>query len=155
MNSQNLLLVFSSCFSILCFCLFGITFHTETIFQVFDLSAVRPSDFVHYGLSCLERLADQGDNCAKTTREKMRIVVCAWWFYKEYPVLCTFNFPFPLDNLWNLAAFSTKSVTAFSLLLAELFAILVTCHRPYNLCNITALYFPCRLLGVMVQLAGC
>jgi len=43
--------------------------------QVFDLSSVRPSDFVHYGLSCLERLADQGDNCAKTTREKMRIVV--------------------------------------------------------------------------------
>ncbi|XP_062220527.1 diacylglycerol kinase 3-like isoform X2 [Phragmites australis] len=43
--------------------------------QVFDLSVVKPSDFVHYGLSCLERLADQGDNCAKATREKMRIVV--------------------------------------------------------------------------------
>ncbi|TVU28846.1 hypothetical protein EJB05_20381 [Eragrostis curvula] len=43
--------------------------------QVFDLSAVKPSDFVHYGLSCLERLADQGDNCAKSIREKMRIVV--------------------------------------------------------------------------------
>ena len=45
-------------------------------FQVFDLSVVKPSDFVHYGLSCLERLADQGDNCAKAAREKIRIVVC-------------------------------------------------------------------------------
>ncbi|WVZ73343.1 hypothetical protein U9M48_021662 [Paspalum notatum var. saurae] len=43
--------------------------------QVFDLSIAKPSDFVHYGLSCLERLAEQGDNCAKVTREKMRIVV--------------------------------------------------------------------------------
>ncbi|CAN6233154.1 unnamed protein product [Urochloa humidicola] len=43
--------------------------------QVFDLSVVKPSDFVHYGLSCLEKLADQGDNCAKAAREKIRIVV--------------------------------------------------------------------------------
>lgn len=43
--------------------------------QVFDLSVVKPSDFVHHGLSCLERLADQGDNRAKAVREKMRIVV--------------------------------------------------------------------------------
>ncbi|XP_066332689.1 diacylglycerol kinase 7-like [Miscanthus floridulus] len=43
--------------------------------QVFDLSVVKPSDFVHYGLSCLEKLADQGDNRAKAVREKMRIVV--------------------------------------------------------------------------------
>ncbi|KQK01069.1 diacylglycerol kinase 3 isoform X1 [Brachypodium distachyon] len=43
--------------------------------QVFDLSIVKPSDFVHYGLSCLERLADQGDNCAKDIRGKLRIVV--------------------------------------------------------------------------------
>lgn len=52
--------------------------HTDTtISQVFDLSVVKPSDFVHYGLSCLERLADQGDNRAKAVRERMRIVVCA------------------------------------------------------------------------------
>ncbi|GJM87085.1 hypothetical protein PR202_ga03003 [Eleusine coracana subsp. coracana] len=43
--------------------------------QVFDLSVVKPSHFVQYGLGCLERLADQGDNRAKATREKMRIVV--------------------------------------------------------------------------------
>ncbi|OEL24668.1 Diacylglycerol kinase 7 [Dichanthelium oligosanthes] len=43
--------------------------------QVFDLYTVKPSDFILYGLSCLERLADQGDNCAKAAREKMRIVV--------------------------------------------------------------------------------
>ncbi|KQK01072.1 diacylglycerol kinase 3 [Brachypodium distachyon] len=43
--------------------------------QVFDLSVVKPSDFVHYGLSCLERLSDQGDNCAKDIRGKLRIVV--------------------------------------------------------------------------------
>ncbi|XP_058113847.1 diacylglycerol kinase 4-like [Magnolia sinica] len=43
--------------------------------QVFDLSAVKPSDFVQYGLACLENLASHGDNCAKETREKMRIMV--------------------------------------------------------------------------------
>ncbi|KAL6012330.1 hypothetical protein ACLOJK_002815 [Asimina triloba] len=43
--------------------------------QVFDLSVVNPSDFVQYGLACLERLACQGDTCAKESREKMRIMV--------------------------------------------------------------------------------
>ncbi|KAL5208471.1 hypothetical protein ABZP36_032906 [Zizania latifolia] len=43
--------------------------------QVFDLSVVKPSDFIIYGLGCLERLAEQGDNCAKTIREKLRIMV--------------------------------------------------------------------------------
>nr|CAD1827874.1 unnamed protein product [Ananas comosus var. bracteatus] len=43
--------------------------------NVFDLSAVKPSDFVRYGLACLENLADDGDDCAKATREKLRIMV--------------------------------------------------------------------------------
>ncbi|XP_010259747.1 PREDICTED: diacylglycerol kinase 4-like isoform X2 [Nelumbo nucifera] len=43
--------------------------------QVFDLSDVKPLDFVHYGLACLEKLADYGDDCAKDTRGKMRVVV--------------------------------------------------------------------------------
>ncbi|KAL0453605.1 UNVERIFIED_CONTAM: Diacylglycerol kinase [Sesamum latifolium] len=43
--------------------------------QVFDLSAVKPHEFVQYGLSCLEKFASLGDNCAKETREKLRIVV--------------------------------------------------------------------------------
>ncbi|KAK1276020.1 Diacylglycerol kinase 7 [Acorus gramineus] len=43
--------------------------------QVFDLSVVKPSDFVQYGLACLERMASLGDNCAKNTREKLRIMV--------------------------------------------------------------------------------
>jgi len=57
------------------FCFFRRQFTDAMTFQVFDLSVVKPSDFVHYGLSCLERLADQGDNCAKAAREKIRIVV--------------------------------------------------------------------------------
>uniref|UniRef100_A0A0E0K635 Diacylglycerol kinase n=1 Tax=Oryza punctata TaxID=4537 RepID=A0A0E0K635_ORYPU len=43
--------------------------------QVFDLSVVKPSDFINYGLGCLEKLAEQGDNCAKTIRKKLRIMV--------------------------------------------------------------------------------
>ncbi|GAB4853606.1 Diacylglycerol kinase 3 [Ancistrocladus abbreviatus] len=43
--------------------------------QVFDLTDVRPHEFVQYGLGCLEQLAANGDNCAKETREKMRVVV--------------------------------------------------------------------------------
>ena len=46
-------------------------------FQVFDLSVVKPSDFIKYGLGCLERLADQGDHCAKEIRGKLRIMVGA------------------------------------------------------------------------------
>lgn len=43
--------------------------------QVFDLSDVKPHEFVQYGLGCLEKLAALGDNCAKETREKMRVLV--------------------------------------------------------------------------------
>ncbi|XP_011018132.1 PREDICTED: diacylglycerol kinase 3-like isoform X2 [Populus euphratica] len=43
--------------------------------QVFDLSEVRPNEFVAYGLGCLEKLAGLGDFCAKDTRDKLRILV--------------------------------------------------------------------------------
>ncbi|XP_019157324.1 PREDICTED: diacylglycerol kinase 4-like [Ipomoea nil] len=43
--------------------------------QVFDLQAVKPHEFVQYGLSCLEKFAGLGDMCAKEIREKLRIVV--------------------------------------------------------------------------------
>ncbi|XP_044472335.1 diacylglycerol kinase 7-like isoform X1 [Mangifera indica] len=43
--------------------------------QVFDLSEVKPHEFVQYGLGCLEKLADLGDSCAKETRQKIRVVV--------------------------------------------------------------------------------
>ncbi|KAJ4958228.1 hypothetical protein NE237_025339 [Protea cynaroides] len=43
--------------------------------QVLDLSIVKPTEFVQYGLACLENLAALGDNCAKETREKIRVVV--------------------------------------------------------------------------------
>jgi hypothetical protein len=49
-------------------------------FQVFDLSDVKPSDFIRYGLGCLERLAERGDNCAKNIRGNLRIMVCAFFF---------------------------------------------------------------------------
>jgi len=44
--------------------------------QVFDLSDVKPHEFVLYGLACLEMLAGLGDSCAKETREKLRVMVC-------------------------------------------------------------------------------
>ncbi|XP_077238259.1 diacylglycerol kinase 7-like [Tasmannia lanceolata] len=43
--------------------------------QVFDLSTVKPTEFVQYGLACLEQLANLGDPCARETREKMRVMV--------------------------------------------------------------------------------
>ncbi|CAN6449578.1 unnamed protein product [Victoria cruziana] len=43
--------------------------------QVFDLSRVKPTDFFHYGLGCLERLAGYGDSCARETRERLRVMV--------------------------------------------------------------------------------
>ena len=46
------------------------------LFQVFDLSDVKPNEFVQYGLACLEQLAGLGDVCAKEVREKLRVVVC-------------------------------------------------------------------------------
>lgn len=52
--------------------------------QVFDLSEVKPHEFVRYGLACLEKLAELGDFCAKDTRQKMRIVVCTFWHILLY-----------------------------------------------------------------------
>ncbi|XP_047328435.1 diacylglycerol kinase 4-like [Impatiens glandulifera] len=43
--------------------------------QIFDLQLVKPQEFVQYGLGCLEKLADNGDSCAKAIREKLRVVV--------------------------------------------------------------------------------
>jgi len=44
--------------------------------QVFDLSLVKPPEFVQFSLGVLEQLAELGDSCAKGVREKLRIVVC-------------------------------------------------------------------------------
>ncbi|CAN1228717.1 Diacylglycerol kinase 7 [Linum grandiflorum] len=43
--------------------------------QVFDLSDVKPHEFVKHGLMCIEKMAVLGDLCAKECREKMRIMV--------------------------------------------------------------------------------
>ncbi|CAA2992722.1 diacylglycerol kinase 7-like [Olea europaea subsp. europaea] len=43
--------------------------------QVFDLSVVKPHEFVQYGLGCLEKFSALGDSCAKEIREKLRVVV--------------------------------------------------------------------------------
>nr|XP_043629780.1 diacylglycerol kinase 4-like [Erigeron canadensis] len=43
--------------------------------KVFDLNSVKPHEFVEYGLGCLKKFAALGDNCAKETRERLRVVV--------------------------------------------------------------------------------
>eukprot|EP01018_Ginkgo_biloba_P007102 Gb_24490 [translate_table: standard] len=43
--------------------------------QVFDLSIIKPSDFLQHGLGCLEKLASFGDHCAQETRDRIRIMV--------------------------------------------------------------------------------
>ena len=50
--------------------------------QVFDLSDVKPNEFVEYGLGSLEKLGELGDICAKETREKLRVVVSTFWHVK-------------------------------------------------------------------------
>ncbi|XP_024032505.1 diacylglycerol kinase 7-like, partial [Morus notabilis] len=42
---------------------------------VFDLSDVKPNEFVRYGLGCLDVLARLGDSRAKECRERMRVMV--------------------------------------------------------------------------------
>lgn len=48
------------------------------LLQVFDILDVNPSVFVQYGLGCLENLASLGDDCARKTRQNLRIVVNCW-----------------------------------------------------------------------------
>ncbi|XP_062195842.1 diacylglycerol kinase 4-like isoform X3 [Phragmites australis] len=43
--------------------------------QVFDLTVVKPSDFVEYALACLEQLADSGDHSARSVRQNLRVMV--------------------------------------------------------------------------------
>ncbi|XP_022749313.1 diacylglycerol kinase 7-like [Durio zibethinus] len=43
--------------------------------QVFDLQDVKPHEFVRYGLTCLDKWANNGDLCAKETRHNIRVVV--------------------------------------------------------------------------------
>ena len=43
--------------------------------QVFDLTEVKPHEFVRYGLACLEKVAAEGDECAKECRARLRIMV--------------------------------------------------------------------------------
>ncbi|XP_027066349.1 diacylglycerol kinase 4 [Coffea arabica] len=43
--------------------------------QVYDLSRVKPHEFVQYGLGCLEKFSTLGDSCANEVREKLRVVV--------------------------------------------------------------------------------
>ncbi|XP_062192323.1 diacylglycerol kinase 4-like [Phragmites australis] len=43
--------------------------------QVFDLTVVKPSDFVEYVLACLEQLADSGDHSARSVRHNLRVMV--------------------------------------------------------------------------------
>ncbi|RRT71486.1 hypothetical protein B296_00002630 [Ensete ventricosum] len=45
------------------------------LIQVFDLSVTQPPQFVRYGLTCLENLANLGDDCAKAVRENLRVMV--------------------------------------------------------------------------------
>jgi hypothetical protein len=36
---------------------------------------VKPSDFVEYGLACLEQLANSGDHSARSVRDNLRVMV--------------------------------------------------------------------------------
>uniref|UniRef100_A0A453RVA1 Diacylglycerol kinase n=1 Tax=Aegilops tauschii subsp. strangulata TaxID=200361 RepID=A0A453RVA1_AEGTS len=43
--------------------------------SVFDITVVKPSAFVEYGLGCLEQLADSGDHSARSVRNNLRVMV--------------------------------------------------------------------------------
>ncbi|OEL38198.1 Pentatricopeptide repeat-containing protein [Dichanthelium oligosanthes] len=42
--------------------------------RVFDLTIVKPSEFVEYALACLEQLADSGDHSARFVRHNLRVM---------------------------------------------------------------------------------
>jgi len=44
---------------------------TFVLIQVFDLTEVKPHEFVRYGLGCLEKVAAEGDECAKECRARL------------------------------------------------------------------------------------
>ncbi|RCV30450.1 hypothetical protein SETIT_6G095800v2 [Setaria italica] len=48
---------------------------TKLISKVFDLTVVKPSEFVEYALACLEQLADSGDHSAGFVRNNLRVMV--------------------------------------------------------------------------------
>ncbi|CAM0911325.1 unnamed protein product [Alopecurus aequalis] len=43
--------------------------------MVFDITVVKPSEFVEYGLGCLEQLADSRDHSARLVRHNLRVMV--------------------------------------------------------------------------------
>eukprot|EP00246_Nothoceros_aenigmaticus_P015588 TRINITY_DN6567_c0_g1_i1.p1 TRINITY_DN6567_c0_g1~~TRINITY_DN6567_c0_g1_i1.p1 ORF type:complete len:111 (-),score=9.95 TRINITY_DN6567_c0_g1_i1:140-436(-) len=43
--------------------------------QVFDLSKHRPTDVLRYGLGCLEKFGNEGDECAQNIRKRLRLMV--------------------------------------------------------------------------------
>ena len=43
--------------------------------QVYNLHSIPPKDFLLYGLGTLEKLAENGDECARQTRNRLRIIV--------------------------------------------------------------------------------
>ncbi|XP_044962399.1 diacylglycerol kinase 4-like isoform X2 [Hordeum vulgare subsp. vulgare] len=48
--------------------------------QVFDITVVKPSEFVEYGLGCLEQLANSGDHSARSVRNNLRVMGASFPF---------------------------------------------------------------------------
>ncbi|XP_047073391.1 diacylglycerol kinase 4-like [Lolium rigidum] len=48
--------------------------------QVFDITIVKPSEFVEYALGCLEQLADSGDHSARSVRDNLRVMGASFPF---------------------------------------------------------------------------
>lgn len=42
---------------------------------MYDLARTIPDDVLRHGLGCLDKLAESGDECARTTRNNLRIMV--------------------------------------------------------------------------------
>ena len=53
---------------------------------MFDLTEVKPNEFVRYGLACLEKVAGEGDECAKECRARLRIMVSSSTTSNVYPI---------------------------------------------------------------------
>ena len=80
------------------------------IVQVYNLHSTPPKDFLLYGLGTLEKLAENGDECARKTRNRLRIIVSSILLSEELCNTSEFFFLSKCPYVVNFLLFCSMSV---------------------------------------------